>query len=375
MRPLDTLALGLAAALALTACAEPPAPAQYPGPGPAPGPGAAGDANPGQWSPQSAGQWTPPPGSAQNPGQWTPPPGGAQGPGQSTGPILGPPPVQLPPPGPPVLRDPINDVDLPWLRAAAGAVLNELITALPGPQQSMVQGIPFVTDDTIGEVNAFAACNREHMPLMAMTDGLLQIEAYMAQLRATDEVFGTQKLDAYLKYLAQNQKPKQPIVAPPAGMIDPAQHVEYRKVVREHQLLEEQMAFVLGHELGHHYLGHTGCANGRSGDRNVDWTDVLRKFQHVIPIANQPNEVYADIAGVNNLLNAGARRPGYKWTETGALITLDFFARLDKLNAASLLFAFESSHPNPAVRVPVVQRAASDWRQTGGKGWQPPAIP
>lgn len=343
MRPL-TLTIALAAALGVAACHQ-PAPADYPQGNPAgqygPGP------NPGQWSSdgQSSGQWQ-----------------------------AGPPPPPQIPPGPPVYNDPISNVDMAWLRAAAGGVLNELVAALPPQFNARVAGIPFVTDPADGEINAFAACNEDRMPLMAMTDGLIQIEAYVAQMRATDEVFGTKKLDAYLSFLAQNQRAKQPIAAPPPGMIDPAQHIDYRKVVRQHHLLEEQMAFVLGHELGHHYLGHTGCANGRSGERRADWTDVLRKMQHVVPIANQPNEIAADIAGVNNVLTAGQRRPGYHWTETGALLTLNFFAQLEHGNTSFGVMLL-SSHPNPAARIPGVQRAAGEWRRTGGVGLQPMALP
>lgn len=288
------------------------------------------------------------------------------------------PPVQLPPPGPPVGADPINDVAITWLRARGGAVLNELVAALPPQFQERVQGIPFVTEPSEGEVNAFAGCDHDREPFMAMTDGLLAVEAYIAQLRATDEVFGTQKLDTYLRYMVDRQKPKQPIVAPPPGLIEPAQHHDYRKAVRQHQILEEQMAFVLGHELGHHYLGHTGCANGQSGRRKANSTDVFRRLQRVVPIFNQPNEDNADIAGINNLLTAGARRAGqaYRWSELGATLTLDFFSRVDKAPAQTsfedrLFSTVLSSHPNPAQRIPKVQAAAYEWRRSGGVGYQP----
>jgi hypothetical protein len=358
MRPFVLAPLGLVAALTLAACEQAAVPAQFPpgagqfdpgraGPGPA-GPGPAGPAqgNPGQL----------------NPGQFTPP-----------GQVPAPPVI---PPGPPVASDPINDLDMPWLRAAAAGVLSELTAALPQASQARVVGVPFITDPTVGEVNAYAACNEKHLPLMAITDGLLQIESYIAQLRATDEVFGTRKLDAYLRYMAQAQKPREPIVAPPPGFIDPVQHADYRKVVRQHHLLEEQMAFVLGHELAHHHLGHTGCANGQSGNRDVTMIDVFRKFSRIVPGINQPNELWADEAGVWNMLSAGARRPGYHWTEQGALLTLDFFARLDKLTLESIVFAFDSSHPNPALRVDPIKDAARRWRQSGGAGtWQAPMLP
>src|SRR5262249_41748694 len=162
-----------------------------------------------------------------------------------------------------------------------------------------------------------------------------------------------QKLDLYLQVLARDQRPHQAIVTPPAGLVDPVQHADYRKVVRQHQLFEEQLAFVLGHELAHHHLGHTGRANGPSGHRSGTRGDLGRLISRVLPLANQPNEVAADVAGINTLLTAGSRRQTFRWTEEGALLTLQFFSRLDQLTPQSIVFGFGSSHPNPALRVPV----------------------
>jgi hypothetical protein len=213
------------------------------------------------------------------------------------------------------------------------------------------------------------------MPLMAITDSLLQIEAYVAQFKATDEIFGTSKLDAYLQLVAQNTRPHQPSPTPPAGFIDPTQSADGRKVARQHQLMDEQLAFVLGHELAHHHLGHTGCANGQGGSRGVNPADLGRLLTRVMPAFNQPNEVAADIAGINNLLTAGSRRQGAKWNEEGGLLTLDFFSRIDQLTPATILFNFENTHPPPQLRRPIIQQAANTWRATGGQGFQLPGLP
>ncbi|MBK8257066.1 MAG: M48 family metalloprotease [Polyangiaceae bacterium] len=275
----------------------------------------------------------------------------------------------------PVANDPINNVDINWMRSEAGSIMGELIAALPAANQQKVKAIPFFADPTVGEVNAFAACDDQGQPLMAITDGLLEVQAYIAQFKATDELFGSNKLDQYLTLLASQQQAGKPVVRPQAGFIDPAQNVDGRKVQRQHQLFEEQVAFVLGHELGHHYLGHTGCATGtQSGSRGVSPADLARLASNVIPLANQPNELASDAAGTNNLLSAGARRTGYKWTEGGALLTLDFFARLDQLTPMSVLFSFERTHPMPQLRRPLVQATANSWRSTGGQGIQIPGL-
>lgn len=313
----------------------------------------------------------PPPGAPQQPGYPPPQPGGPQAqpgyyppaqPGHTPQPTFPLPTV----PGLPVVNDPINDINIGWLQSEAGVVMGALISALPPAAQQKVRGIPFIADPTVGEVNAFAGCDDQRAPFMAITDGLLEVQALVAQLKATDEVFGTRKLDEYLRLLAQHQRPGQPIVRPPSGFIDPVQHTDPRKVERQRQLFDEQLAFVLGHELGHHHLGHTGCANGQGGSRGVSPADLGRLLSRALPVFNQPNEIAADVAGVNNLLAAGARQQGYRWTEGGAVLTLSFFASLDQLTPATILFAFEQTHPHPLLRQPIVQQTANTWRMTGG---------
>ena len=333
-----------------------------------PNPGAQ---SPGQWS-AYGGQ---PPQNQMQPGQ--PPPAQAYPLPQQSQPYgypppqpqgnAAPPPPVAPAPAQPLPNasnpfDPINVVDANWLRNQASIVLVELIKALPADAQAKVQNIPLNADPTVGEINAFAACEKGE-PLMAISDGLLDIEAHIAQFRATDELFGTQKLDAYMKLIAANQKPHQPIVQPPAGFADPMQSADGRKIARQHVLLDEQLAFVLGHELAHHHLGHTGCANGQGGRGGVV---LLNRAISLIPAFSQNNENQADVAGTQNLLAAGLRRQGAHWNEEGALLTLDFFGSLERPTlgnvGATLLLG---SHWNPALRKPVVQGAAAMFRGAG----------
>jgi hypothetical protein len=50
------------------------------------------------------------------------------------------------------------------------------------------------------------------------------------------------------------------------------------------------------------------------------------------------------------------------------MLTMQFFAGLDQLTPADILFGFERSHPPPALRTPVIQQTAAAWRATGGVG-------
>ncbi len=340
-----------------------PAPGQWQ-PGGQPGYGQPGYGQPGYGQP-GYGQ----PGYGQPGGYPTSPPANTAPP-SSTGP--GPAPTTPPPANPPTSNDPINAVDIGWMRQRAGQVLAELVAVLPPTQKQRVDGVPLFADATVGEVNAFAACDDQGLPLMAISDGLLDVIAHLAQFRATDETFGGRRTDAYIELIATKQRAGKPIVQPAAGFVDPAQHVDPRKVARQGVLFDEQLAFVLGHELAHHHLGHTGCAIGKGGSRGVHPSDLGRLLSRAAPIFNQPNEVSSDVAGVNNLLTAGSKRSGAKWTEGGSLLVLTFFSGLDRLSAEAILFGFERSHPPPALRVPIVQQTAQTWRATGGAVFFPP---
>ena len=264
----------------------------------------------------------------------------------------------------PVANDPINLTDLGYLRGQAQSLLNELVATLPAPQQSRVAGIPLVVDSTQGDVNAFATCTSSGHAAMAITDGLLDIEGHLSQARATDETFGTHKLNDYIQLIVQNQRPNQPIVQPPPGFFDLTQQADGRKVARQHQLLEEQIGFVLGHELAHHYLGHLPCTS--AGQLPI--AELGQALSGTVPLFNQPNEIAADASGINTLMTLGARRAGYHLAEGGALITMQFFAGLEQFSAAQVLFAFQNTHPPAVLRAPIIQQTVAAWKLTGGRG-------
>jgi hypothetical protein len=260
-------------------------------------------------------------------------------------------------------NDPITVHDIAFLRKRAEQILGELVAALPASQLAKVNGIPLVVDSTPGEVNAFATCTGSRAA-MAITDGLLQIESQLARFRAYDELAGTSKVGEYVNVIARGLRPKQPLPEVPPGFADPRFDVDQRKVTRQYQVLDEQLAFVLGHELGHHYLGHLPCSAG--GGLTLAELDAV--LSNAIPAFNQPNEVAADMVGINNALTMGSRRTDYHLTEGGALLTMQFFAGLDQLTPADLLLGFERDHPPPQLRVPIIQQTANAWRATGGRG-------
>ncbi len=245
------------------------------------------------------------------------------------------------------------------------SILAELLAALGQSNQARVRGIPLVFDPAL-EVNAYAGCDERGAPFLAGTEGLLEAVDALAQTKATDEIFGTRTYDAYtnavVPELAKSDKGR---AALPPGIIPQELGPDARRWSRARELFDEIIAFTFGHELGHHYLGHTGCANGQPMGPGPSFTQLGQLATALVPGVNQPNEIAADTAGAQNALDAGlVRRPSYRWSERGGFLLLDFFARLERgsaMNPFNPAGIFLRSHPNPGVRLPLVQLVAQNW--------------
>jgi hypothetical protein len=247
------------------------------------------------------------------------------------------------------------------------SVLNELIANLSPDKQAKVQGIPMVFDNNPNSINAFAGCDEKGAPFIAATEGLLQAIDAISQTIAQDDLYGTHTYDQYtstvLPRLAQSAGASPAL---PLGIIPFNTVLDPRRLSHAREIFDDITAFTFGHELSHHYLGHTGCANGQPGAVGLTPAALGQIVTRVIPGLNQPMEVAADSAGVVNVLDAGrARRPNFAWSERGALLILDFFSRLDRAAGLSPInpIGFLQTHPHPALRIPIVQAVAQNWHQ------------
>jgi len=345
VRKLASFVIGLVAPAAILAChASTPAPQPQPYYGQPPYGGQPGQPGPyGQPAPYGQPQQPYPPGYPQQPQQPQP---AAQRP----------------------LLAPLVGVAA-W-QAELRSVLNELLASLSQSNQTLVRGIPLVFDPT-NEVNAYAGCDDQGAPFLAATAGILEAVDAMAQTKATDELFGTQTYDAYcnavLPQIVSSDKARAGL---PGGIIPPNLGSDLRRWSRAHEIFDEILAFTFGHELAHHYLGHTGCAKGQGGGGAGPDPAKLGRLATAVPFFNQFAEAAADSAGCYNLLDAGrARRPQYSWTENGGLSLLDYFARLERAagqgGPLSLLnpLAVLKTHPNPLTRIPLLQTVARTWHQ------------
>ena len=255
--------------------------------------------------------------------------------------------------------DPIAGGSLQFLSNRSTQVVAELIGNLDATTQGRVRNIPIVYDPNASEVNAYASCTQSGKAAVTVTNGLELVAAHLAEAQAVDDVFGQRRVDDYIKFVAQYQKEGQPVLPPPTNYYTQAQLVDPRKQSREQQVFDEEMAFVLGHELAHHYLNHLPCTSILP----LDAAEIGQVVTTAVPMFNQPYESAADVAGVNNVLRTGSRRNGYHFTEGGALLTMRFFAGIDQASPIDI-FTFERTHPPPSIREPVIRSAAQVFNTT-----------
>ncbi len=247
-------------------------------------------------------------------------------------------------------------------RAEVRAVLLELVAQLSPTQAAKVSTIPLRFDPDANDVNAFAGCEKG-APYLAATEGFLLAIDAIAQTRATDELFGTKTYDTYAKDVAKRiDKPGGGGPGLPAGSI-PSQYVDNaQRQSRAREIFGDVVAFAFGHELAHHYLGHTGCATGQATGSGPNPAVVGLVVTTIIPGLNQPTEIAADTAGCFNTLDAGkARRPNHAWSEQGGLWLFEFFGHLEGSSLLSSV-GFLRTHPDSRLRGPIIKAAANAWR-------------
>ena len=257
-----------------------------------------------------------------------------------------------------------------FLDQEAHAIHAALVTALDTHENEQIRAIPFEVIVEPREPNAAAVCTRSREARMVITSAMLELAAGIAEAKAYDEIAGTDTYEQYVTSVVSQVRNEQPISG-----VDPRLHqtpsaTDPHKLSRQRHLYDMQVAFIVGHELAHHYRGHTSCVNGRSG-AEVQRDELARALAHTVPPFSQPREVEADMWGVTNVLEAGRARRGDTWSEEGALLNLDFFRRLTDHGGQELIMAFLSTHPPSALRIPIVRSTAQQWTP----GWRPPRMP
>lgn len=272
---------------------------------------------------------------------------------------------------PPGSHDANGHMTRAFLEAEAGAVHQALVRALDEHERTQIVDVPFEIVAEQNEPNAAAGCtNGDRRPVMMITSAMLELAAGISEAKAYDELANTTTYETYVTAVVEQVQNERPIQG-----VDPSLHraphsIDAHKLARQRHLFDQQIAFIVGHELAHHYRGHTNCVAGRS-DAEIQRDQLSQLLAHTVPPFSQPREVEADMWGIVDVLEAGQNRPGGSWTEEGALLNLDFFSRLSNRGGAELLMIFLSTHPPSAVRIPIVRSTSQQWTP----GYRPPRMP
>jgi hypothetical protein len=258
------------------------------------------------------------------------------------------------------IHDPITQRDQPWMHAETERVMRQMIASLGDNPRSEVEGVALEQLDMPGVVNAFAGCEGLGRPIVGITDEMLDIMAHLAQARAAEELFDVDATNAYTTWMFSHQPERGPLVEPPDGREDPRIRDDKQKIALQHLIFDEEVGWVIGHELAHHYLGHTRC------DQDGGIVDGVRDLAiAIVPAAKQPDELAADAAGIDLVLNT-ARRTNQPYSQRGALLVLDFFARTHPTTAQDIVFLFALTHPPTEIRLPALRAVTAAWFLTNG---------
>jgi hypothetical protein len=243
-----------------------------------------------------------------------------------------------------VANDALHMGSLDALHAMAQKTLAALVGALGETKRQAVENVTLDFEGGLADVNAYATCTGYDRPVVIVTDGLLEILRQLALARATDEIFGTDRMDKYERWSLTHH-----------GEVPPVDHLfgdDPRASELAWSLVVDELAFVIGHELAHHYLGHIGCHRNDAGQLAL----------HIVPLFGQAAELAADANGVMNTLEVGRDK---EWTEDGAIVVMQFFRSQQTIEGVVL--AFIETHPLAEIRLPTITATADLWRATGGR--------
>jgi hypothetical protein len=272
---------------------------------------------------------------------------------------------------PPAFITPAGALAESVLQSETRSIHAALLAALPEAQRARVAPVPLEIVAEAAEPNAAAACGRDTgRSVVVVTTAMLTLCSGIAETRASDELSGGTAYDQYARTVASSLQGHGPVQGVQPGLVPAATARDQRKLARQLQLFQQQIAFILAHEMAHHHRGHTSCVG--SGDAGRAQAEELARIaSSALPTFTQPLEVEADTWAVSTVLAAGSGRPGGSWDEEGALVNLDFFGRLHDLGGADILQVFLSTHPLPQIRRPIIQVAAGGW----APGRWPPGAP
>ena len=234
-----------------------------------------------------------------------------------------------------------------WADDTATEMVQELATQLQSTltptERNALSDLVAVADPDDKHINAYAGCTDLGIPVIVVTGELIKVAISLSMAD------NTHQLDRYMAYAVAKIDAGEPPYFPKAWLTH-----DY-DAEKASETFGSIMALVIGHEMGHHLLGHTGCVGHGRGDTE-------RSVRRQLPVLNQELETAADVHAVNNLLDTALVYHLAYTAEAGTLL-FQFFGKLESSSIGSSMGYFRT-HPRSASRIAVLRAAAANWQLT-----------
>jgi hypothetical protein len=220
--------------------------------------------------------------------------------------------------------------------------------------------------------------------VVVVTDALLRLATFVAYAEATDETFGTHKVDEYATLLAEALRsgaPKGGVrpVPPPLGFFDASERLSTAGIKLEVERFREIVGAILAHELTHFVQGNLVCPHPTATHERGDdeWTPDERERSLARALDGYTGErvLSADREAAVRLLDSGL-------TEQGSLAWLRTVGHVEQAmeesplsGDASFMRTYLKLHKNSEARAEVIRSAAREWRRTRAASSSAPPEP
>jgi hypothetical protein len=259
------------------------------------------------------------------------------------------------------------------LRQAASVEFSALFDSLPVAERRNFPGAYVAFDDSPTDIGSMVGCDDDGDYVVVVTDALLRFATFVAHAEATDETFGTHKVDEYATFLAEAQRSGagkagvRPL-PPPMGFFDASEGLPAAGVKLEVERFREIVGAIVGHELTQFVQGNLVCPHPTATHERGDdeWTPDERERSLAWALGGYTAErvFSADRETTVRLLDSGL-------TERGSLAWLRIVGPIERAleespscQDTSSLPTYLRLHKNSEARAEVIRSAAREWRRT-----------
>ena len=233
--------------------------------------------------------------------------------------------------------------------------LRAVVAKLPDADQQKIVGVYVAFHADPKAPLALAACDDDGDYVVVVSDALLGLADAVARAEATDDAFGTKKLDEYAALLAKAQRPGERLLTPPAGFYEPS-HATPEVLAAQAKRFRAIATYLVATEAAHMTAGDLVCPRPTATHERGDdeWTASEQAAAlSAARAVHDPRRVFtADAHGAALATRAGEAEDAY-----AGLLT-PVFAAMEASETARASAPYLAHHPSSGVRALIVKTAA-----------------